>query len=118
MLTLHRMKERQEERQILELQQMQEAAGGTKRLNRVDWMYSGPSSGQTGTNEEMEGYLLGKRRIDGLLKGTENQKLEKSAKEDSFMSSQNVNSVRDAASKVRRDNPMFVMALQDTNTLT
>src|SRR6266536_6001224 len=69
------MKERQEERQIQELQQMQEAAGGAKRHNRVDWMYSGPANGQAGTTEEMEGYLLGKRRIDGLIKGSENQKL-------------------------------------------
>ena len=83
------MKERQEERQIQELQEMQEEAGGTKRLNRVDWMYSGPSSGQAGTTEEMEGYLLGKRRIDGLLKGSENSKLEKSAPESSFMAVQN-----------------------------
>src|SRR4051794_35495161 len=71
------MKERQEEREIQELQDMQESAGGKKRLNRVDWMYSGPANGQAGTTEEMEGYLLGKRRIDGLIKGTENAKLEK-----------------------------------------
>lgn len=54
------MKERAEERAIQELQEMQEVAGGKKRLNRVDWMYSGPSSNQNGTTEEMEGYLLGK----------------------------------------------------------
>ena len=52
------MRERQEERQMQELQALQEAAGGKKRLNRVDWMYAGPSSGQLGTTEEMEGYLL------------------------------------------------------------
>ncbi|MCU6609539.1 pre-mRNA-splicing factor CWC25 family protein, partial [Klebsiella pneumoniae] len=82
------IKERQEERQIQELQQMQEAAGGKKRVDRVNWMYSGPSSVQTGTTEEMEGYLLGKRRIDGLLKGTETKKLEKAATEESFMALQ------------------------------
>ncbi|KMU84536.1 pre-mRNA-splicing factor CWC25 [Coccidioides immitis H538.4] len=60
------MRERAEERQIQELEEMQEAAGGKKRLNRVDWMYSGPAAGQAGTTEEMEGYLLGKRRIDEL----------------------------------------------------
>src|SRR5271156_6573808 len=91
------MKERQEERQILELQQLQEAAGGKKRQARVDWMYSGPARGQAGTTEEMEAYLLGKRRIDGLIKGTENQRLEKSAKEDSFMVLQNANTARDTA---------------------
>lgn len=106
------MKERQEERQIQELQQLQEAAGGKKRLARVDWMYSGPSSGQAGTTEEMEGYLLGKRRIDGLVKGNDNQKLEKSAKEDSFMALQNANTARDTASKIRED-PMLAIKKQE-----
>lgn len=106
------MKERQEERQIQELQDMQEAAGGTKRLNRVDWMYSGPSSGQAGTTEEMEGYLLGKRRIDGLIKGTENKKLEKAAAEDSFMALQNANTIKDTASKIRED-PMLAIKKQE-----
>ena len=106
------MKERQEERQIQELQEMQEAAGGKKRLNRVDWMYSGPSAGQTGTTEEMEGYLLGKRRVDGLIKGTEHKKLEKKSDEDSFMALQNANTVRDTAAKIRED-PMLAIKKQE-----
>ncbi|KAI4185586.1 MAG: hypothetical protein L6R41_004032 [Letrouitia leprolyta] len=106
------MKERQEERQIQELQEMQEAAGGKKRLNRVDWMYSGPSAGQAGTTEEMEGYLLGKRRVDGLLKGTETKNLEKAASEDSFMALQKANTVRDTASKIRED-PMLAIKKQE-----
>lgn len=101
-------KEREEERQIQELQQMQEAAGGKKRLNRVEWMYSGPASGQAGTTEEMEGYLLGKRRIDGLIKGTEHKKLEKSAAEDSFMALQHANTLKDTAAKIRED-PMLAI---------
>lgn len=106
------MKERTEERAIQELEELQEAAGGTKRQARVDWMYNGPSSGQAGTTEEMEGYLLGKRRIDGLIKGTENQKLEKSANEESFMALQNANTVRDTAAKIRED-PMLAIKKQE-----
>ncbi|KAK2790805.1 RNA-splicing factor [Emmonsiellopsis sp. PD_33] len=106
------MKERQEERQIQELQEMQEAAGGKKRLNRVDWMYSGPAAGQTGTTEEMEGYLLGKRRIDDLIKGSENSKLQKSSTEDSFMAVQNANTARDTAAKIRED-PMLAIKKQE-----
>ncbi|CAF9925653.1 MAG: RNA-splicing factor [Alectoria fallacina] len=102
------MKERQEERNIQEIQDMQEAAGGTKRAQRVEWMYSGPSAGQSGTTEEMEGYLLGKRRIDGLIKGTENKKLEKASTEDSFIALQNANTVRDTAAKIRED-PMLAI---------
>ena len=52
-------KERAEERQIQELQAMQEAAGGKARMERVEWMYNGGSSaGQAGTTEEMEGMEL------------------------------------------------------------
>ena len=106
------MKERAEERQIQELQDLQEAAGGKKRQSRVDWMYNGPSSGQVGTTEEMEGYLLGKRRIDGLLKGSENQQLEKAATEDAFIALQNANTLRDTAAKVRED-PMLAIKKQE-----
>ena len=107
------MKERQEERHIQEIQELAEANGGTKRLARVDWMYNGKGAdGQLGTTEEMEGYLLGKRRIDGLIKGTDNQKLEKSAKEDSFMAAQNANTTRDTAAKVRED-PMLAIKKQE-----
>lgn len=102
------MKERQEERNLQEIQEMQEAAGGTKRAQRVEWMYAGPAAGQQGTTEEMEGYLLGKRRIDGLLKGTENKKLEKGATEESFMALQNANTARDTAAKIRED-PMLAI---------
>jgi Pre-mRNA splicing factor/N-terminal domain of CBF1 interacting co-repressor CIR len=106
------IKERQEERQIQELQQMQEAAGGKKRVDRVDWMYSGPSSGQVGTTEEMEGYLLGKRRIDGLIKGTEHKKLERAASQDSFMALQSANTLKDTAAKIRED-PMLAIKRQE-----
>ena len=109
------VKERQDERQIQELQEMQEAAGGKKRLNRVDWMYNGPSSGQAGTTEEMEGYLLGKRRIDGLIKGTENQKLEKAASQDSFIALQHANTLKDTAAKIRED-PMLAIKRQEQAT--
>lgn len=74
-------REREEERQIQELQRLQEASGKPKQLNRVDWMYQAPSSATGHYSEEMEGYLLGKRRIDGILlkNDTDNQKLEKGA---------------------------------------
>lgn len=74
-------REREEERQIQELQRLQEASGKPKQHNRVDWMYQAPSSATGHYSEEMEGYLLGKRRIDGILlkNDTDNQKLEKGA---------------------------------------
>lgn len=110
------LKERAEERQIQELERLQEAAGGRKRVDRVDWMYNGPGSGGPGAGgvtEEMEGYLLGKRRLDGLVKRSEGEVLKKDAGEEGFMAlNQNANSLRDTASKVASD-PMLAIKKQE-----
>lgn len=105
-------KEREEERQLQELRQLQEAAGGKKVLDRVEFLYSGPSQGMDRTTEEMEGYLLGKRRIDTLLKGSDNEKLSKQATEQAFMAIQNANTVRDTANKIRED-PLLAIKRQE-----
>ncbi|TWU70669.1 RNA-splicing factor [Metarhizium rileyi] len=110
--TQQRVNEIKEERAKEELQRQLEAAGGKKRVDRVDWMYQGPTDGQVGTTEETEAYLLGKRRIDNLIKGTEHKKLEKTAGEDSFMALQNANSARDMASKIR-DDPLLAIKRQE-----
>lgn len=110
--TQQRVNEIKEERAKEELQRQLEAAGGKKRVDRVDWMYQGPTDGQVGTSEETEAYLLGKRRIDNLIKGTDHKKLEKSSGEDSFMALQNANSARDTASKIR-DDPLLAIKRQE-----
>ncbi|KAG6039355.1 hypothetical protein E4U41_002857 [Claviceps citrina] len=113
--TQQRINEIKEERVKEELQRQLEAAGGKKRVDRVDWMYQGPTDGQAGTTEETEAYLLGKRRIDNLIKGTEHKKLEKSAGEDSFMALQNANTARDTAAKIRED-PLLAIKRQEQAT--
>ncbi|CAM1506168.1 Fc.00g058090.m01.CDS01 [Cosmosporella sp. VM-42] len=110
--TQQRINEIKEERAQEERQAQLEAAGGKKRIDRVDWMYQGPTDGQVGTTEETETYLLGKRRIDNLIKGTEHKKLEKQAGEESFMALQNANSARDTASKIR-DDPLLAIKRQE-----
>ncbi|KAL1301449.1 hypothetical protein AAFC00_005700 [Neodothiora populina] len=110
------LKERAEERQIQELQQMQEAAGGKKRIDRVDWMYGGPSDGQKGTTEEMEGYLLGKRRLDGLVKRDPTEALKKDAGQEGFMALQSANTARDIAAKIKAD-PMLAIKQQEQAAL-
>lgn len=104
-------KEIEEERQLLELQRMQDEAGGRKREERLDWMYAAPASGTTGTTEEMEDYLLGKKRIDKLLQGDENDKVS-SRNKDGFIAIQNANSVRDTQAKVR-DDPLLAIKKQE-----
>ncbi|KAI0600655.1 Pre-mRNA splicing factor-domain-containing protein [Biscogniauxia sp. FL1348] len=99
-----RVQEIKEERAKEELQRQLEAAGGRKKIERVDWMYQGPSDGQGGTSEELEGFLLGKRRIDTILtRGSETENLKKQAGQDSFMALQNANTERDTAMKIRED---------------
>lgn len=110
--TQQRVNEIKEERAREEIQRQLEAAGGRKKVDRVDWMYQGPTDGQVGTSEETEAYLLGKRRIDNLIKGTDHKKLEKTAGEDSFMALQNANSARDTASKIR-DDPLLAIKRQE-----
>ncbi|PWW72517.1 hypothetical protein C7212DRAFT_227473, partial [Tuber magnatum] len=96
-------KEREEERQLQELRQLQAAAGGKQAVDRVDFLYSGPSLGMDRTTEEMEGYLLGKRRIDGLLKGGDMDVLKKDA---------GIANVKDIANKVR-DDPLLAIKRQE-----
>lgn len=110
--TQQRINEIKEERAKEELERQMEAAGGKKRVDRVDWMYQGPTNGQVGTTEEMEAYLLGKRRIDNLIKGNELQQLEKNPGQESFMALQNANSARDTAAKIR-DDPLLAIKRQE-----
>ncbi|KAF3073264.1 Pre-mRNA-splicing factor CWC25 [Trichoderma lentiforme] len=110
--TQQRINEIKEERAKEEIQRQLEAAGGTKRVDRVDWMYQGPTDGQAGTTEETEAYLLGKRRIDNLIKGTDHKNLEKAAGQESFIALQNANSARDTAAKIR-DDPLLAIKRQE-----
>lgn len=64
-------KELEQERAVQELQRLQEAAGGKTREQRVDWMYAAPAEGSGPNPDELEAYLLGKKRVDKLLKGNE-----------------------------------------------
>ena len=106
------LKERAEERHMQEIQQLEEAAGGKKRVDRVDWMYSGPANGQLGTTEEMEGYLLGKRRLDGLVKRDQTEAMKKNSTQEGFMAVQSLSSAKDTASKVKND-PMLAIKQQE-----
>ncbi|CAG9940938.1 unnamed protein product [Clonostachys rosea f. rosea IK726] len=113
--TQQRINELKEERAKEELQRQLEAAGGKKRVDRVDWMYSGAGDGPGGNAESQEAYLLGKRRIDNLIKGTEHKKLEKGAGQESFMALQNANTARDTAAKIR-DDPLLAIKRQEQAT--
>ena len=60
----------------------------------------------------MEGYLLGKRRIDSLVKRNDDKDLEEGAYKNGFTAPGNSNSVRDTARKIQED-PMLAIKKQE-----
>jgi Pre-mRNA splicing factor/N-terminal domain of CBF1 interacting co-repressor CIR len=105
-------KEIAEERQLQELQRLQESQGGTKpRVERLDWMYTAPGTGAQSVNEQLEQYLLGKRGVDELIKGDENEKLKRGA-ETGIISVQNANSAVDTRNKIFND-PLLAIKKQE-----
>jgi len=70
-------REREEEFQIEETARLAEANGGPKRQRRVEFMYAGASAGPQGTTEDQEAFLLGKRRVDTILKREDQRALER-----------------------------------------
>lgn len=125
-------KERDRERELQELERLQEQAGGGggkgKRQERVDWMYSAPAGGNNVDKNELEDYLLGKKRVDKLLQGDEKSQLARhgsgtgggaapgpaapSGGAGDPTGLTGVNSDRDVASKIRED-PMFAIRQQE-----
>jgi len=98
-------REREEERQLEELDRLAEANGGPKRKERVGWMYTGAETGTQGATEEREAFLLGKRRVvvkDEPLEG----KVEKKA----------VDSILDVKKKVDMD-PLTAIERQQQENL-
>ena len=106
-------KERDREREIQELERLQEEAGGKKkRVDKVDWMYNAPASGSNVDKGELEDYLLGKKRVDKLLKGEEGLQHSRGNQEGPISEQKAVGSDRDVAAKIRED-PMFAIRQQE-----
>lgn len=103
-------KEKEEERQLQELQRLQEEQTGKKRQEKLEWMYSTPATGGGPSANDLEDYLLGKKRVDKILTGDENDKVGASHKD--FIATQFANTVRDTAAKVRED-PLLAIKQQE-----
>ncbi|KAJ7631165.1 Pre-mRNA splicing factor-domain-containing protein [Roridomyces roridus] len=103
-------KEKEEERQMQELQRLQEAQTGKKRTEKLEWMYSTPATGSSQNPNDLEDYLLGKKRVDKILTADENAKVGASHK--NFIAIQNANNARDTAAKIRED-PLLAIKQQE-----
>ncbi|KKY36748.1 putative pre-mrna-splicing factor cwc25 [Diaporthe ampelina] len=112
-LTEARLEEIRRERQIEETQKQLEASGGQKKVDRVEWMYQGPNDG--GRDEySSEAFLLGKRRIDSVLRGDDMKKVEKTAGPTGETPGPVpvIASARDTAAKIRED-PLVAIKRQE-----
>lgn len=103
-------KEKEEERQLQELQRLQEEQTGKKRTDKLDWMYATPATGSGQNPNDLEDYLLGKKRVDKILTADENEKV--GAAHKNFIATQYANTVRDTAAKIRED-PLLAIKQQE-----
>ncbi|KAG6879855.1 hypothetical protein C0992_010524 [Termitomyces sp. T32_za158] len=107
-------KEKEEERQLQELQRLQEEQTGKKRTEKLEWMYATPATGSSQNTNDLEDYLLGKKRVDKILTADENAKIGASHK--NFIAVQNANNARDIAAKIRED-PLLAIKQQEQAAL-
>ena len=54
---------------------MQEEQTGRKRTEKLEWMYTTPATGSSQNPNDLEDYLLGKKRVDKILTADENEKV-------------------------------------------
>ena len=91
-------------------------------------MYATPATGSSQNPNDLEDYLLGKKRVDKILIGNENEKVSSfprmhgfwpsqrspqiGASHKNFIAVQNANTVRDVAAKIRED-PLLAIKQQE-----
>lgn len=106
-------KERDRERELQELERLQEESGGKKRkVEKVDWMYNAPATGSNIDKNELEDYLLGKKRVDKLLKADEGLQHSRGSQQGPIAEQKAIGTDRDIAAKIRED-PMFAIKQQE-----
>ncbi|KAI8890344.1 hypothetical protein K501DRAFT_237412 [Backusella circina FSU 941] len=107
-------KELAEERQLQELQRMQEDAGTKQKSNKLDWMYASPNANlNSSANNDMEDFLLGKKNVDQLLRAKQKQEVDEATSTDRFqLSNGNANTERDIQAKIREDPLLMIKKRQ------
>ncbi|KAF8898978.1 Pre-mRNA splicing factor-domain-containing protein [Infundibulicybe gibba] len=73
-------------------------------------MYTTPATGTSQNPNDLEDYLLGKKRVDKILTADENAKV--GAAHKNFIAVQNANNARDIAAKIRED-PLLAIKQQE-----
>ena len=120
-------KELADERATQDLKQLQEAAGLSKRSDRLDWMYGGGGGGGGGggvhstLDSDKESYLLGRKPVDAILHANAplaefESSLSSTGKAPQANYGAHANSVRDTFSKLRED-PLLAIKRREQETL-
>ncbi|KAI0931695.1 hypothetical protein AcW2_000533 [Taiwanofungus camphoratus] len=73
-------------------------------------MYATPATGSNQNANDLEDYLLGKKRVDKILTADENEKI--GAAHKNFIATQYANTARDVAAKIRED-PLLAIKQQE-----
>ena len=68
-------KEKEEERQLQDLQRLPDEQTSKKRTEKLEWLYATPASGSSQNPNDLEDYLLGKKRVEKILTADENAKV-------------------------------------------
>ncbi|KAJ2460307.1 RNA-splicing factor, partial [Coemansia sp. RSA 2322] len=112
-------KELREERQKEEMD-MLNASTSKKPINKLDWMYSAPSSSGPQNSEELEAYLLGKKSISAIVDRNDaaSQVKDQDKWKDGLFafSNRNANSERDIMAKNMEDPLMDIKRREQAAT--
>ncbi|KAJ3021435.1 RNA-splicing factor [Thoreauomyces humboldtii] len=114
------LKEKNEERQLMELQALNEATGRTKKhAERLDWMYSaGPGGNKQIIDDDREAYLLGRKRVDKMVEQAKTVDEMDAANQFANANAYGMtaNTVRDTQAKIRED-PMLAIKKREHASL-
>ena len=105
-------REKEEERQLQQLKDLQHSSTGHKASERMEWMYAAPATGSSVNASEMEDYLLGKKRVDTLLKGEDEKGLYNEQHHSTQQPTTSTLNSRDTTTKVKLD-PMLAIKQQE-----
>ncbi|KAF8229920.1 hypothetical protein L208DRAFT_1284439, partial [Tricholoma matsutake] len=108
--------EKEEEHQLQELQCLQGEQTGKKRTEKLEWMYAILATRNSQNLNDVEDYLLGKKRVDKILTAGQvtkfNYKHQFGASHKNFIAVQNTNNAHDIAAKICKD-PLLTIKQQE-----
>ncbi|KAG2090282.1 Pre-mRNA splicing factor-domain-containing protein [Suillus cothurnatus] len=101
-------KEKEKERQLQELQCLQEEQMGMRKTEKLEWMYVTPATVSNQNANNLEDYLLSNKWVDTILTADGNTQVCYNM----FIAIQNANNDQDIATKIHED-PLLAIKQQE-----